>query len=174
MAIGEIILVGYGDENMVLNHEPQITFFKIIYRRYTNFAMESVRTNFIYQPKFGKRFTCELSKLGDLVSKMWLIIDLPDLPIIYTLNNVLDKKLKFAWARDIGYVIIDYVEIEIAGKIIQRKWGEYMNAVDKVLNYKNYNSSLNPFIGNLPEYYEYQLTSNGIPSRVSVAPSQGN
>lgn len=162
---GEIILVAYGDENMILSHDPQITFFKIIYRRYTNFAMESVRTNFIYQPKFGKRYSCELSKLGDLVNKMWLIIDLPDLPIIYTFNNTLDEKLKFAWARDIGYVIIDYVEIEIGGKVIQKKWGEYMNAVDKVLNYKCYNSSLDPFIGNLPEYYEYQSTSNGIPSR---------
>ena len=165
MPIGEIILVGYGDENMILSDEPQITFFKIIYRRYTNFAMESVKTNFIYQPKFGKRYSCELSRLGDLVNKMWLVIDLPDLPTIYTFNNVLDKKLKFAWARDIGYVIIDYIEIEIAGKVVQKKWGEYMNAVDKVLNSKDYNSSLDPFIGNLPEYYEYQNTSNGIPSR---------
>jgi hypothetical protein len=165
MPVGEIILVAYGDENNVLNYEPQISFFKIIYRRYTNFAMESVRTNFIYQPKFGKRFSCELSKFGDLINKMWLIIDLPDLPILYTYENNLDNKLKFAWARDIGYVIIDYVEIEIGGKVIQKKWGEYMNAVDKVLNYKNYNSSLDPYIGNLPEYYEYQYTKNGIPSR---------
>ena len=40
MPAGEIILVAYGEENIVLSNEPQITFFKIIYRRYTNFSIE--------------------------------------------------------------------------------------------------------------------------------------
>ena len=109
---GEVQLVAYGEENMYLNEQPQITFFKVVYRRYTNFSTETVQTKFIYQANFGKKISCELSKLGDLIHKMWLVIELPDIPILYDLTNTVDKKLKFAWARKIAYALIDYVEIE--------------------------------------------------------------
>ena len=164
MAIGEIILVAYNEENMFLNYKPQISFFKIIYRRYTNFALESIKTNFLYQPKFGKNFSCEIPKTADLISKMWLIIETPEIPIIKTIANKVDEKLKFAWAKKLGYVLIDYVEIEIGGKTIQKKWGEYMNAVDYELNYSNHDGSLDPYIGNTPDFYEYKFTKDGIAS----------
>ncbi len=164
MAIGEIILVAYNDENMFLNYKPQISFFKIIYRRYTNFALESIKTNFLYQAKFGNNYSCEIPKTADLLSKMWLIIELPELPIIKTIANKIDDKIKFAWAKKIGYVLIDYVEIEISGKTIQKKWGEYMNAVDYELNYSNHDGSMDPYIGNTPNFYEYKLAKTGIAS----------
>jgi len=44
---GEIQLVAYGEENIFLNHDPQITFFKITYRRYTNFSIETVQADFL-------------------------------------------------------------------------------------------------------------------------------
>lgn len=160
---GEIQLVAYGDENIYLNQDPQITFFKIVYRRYTNFSMETVQTNFIYQPIFGKKISCEISKLGDLLHKMWLVMELPDIPILYDLSNTVDKKLKFAWARKIAYAIIDYVEIEIGGQIIDKRWGEWMNILNE-LNITNYNSSLDQYIGNIPELYELRTTSEGIKS----------
>ena len=59
MPAGEIQLVAYGDENIVLNDKPQITFFKIIYRRYTNFSIETVKNNFLYPAKFGKKYSIE-------------------------------------------------------------------------------------------------------------------
>lgn len=160
---GEVQLVSYGEENMYLNEDPQITFFKIVYRRYTNFSTETVKTNFIYQANFGKKISCELSKLGDLIHKMWLVIELPDLPILYDLSNSVDNRLKFAWARKIAYVLINYVEIEISGQVISRMWGEWFNVLDE-LNYTNFNSSLDQYIGNIPELYSLHSTSNGIKS----------
>jgi hypothetical protein len=160
---GEIQLVAYGEENMYLNDQPQVTFFKVVYRRYTNFSIETVQTNFIYQANFGKKISCELSKLGDLIHKMWLIIELPDIPILYDLSNSVDKKLKFAWARKIAYALIDYVEIEISGQIISRMWGEWFNVLNE-LNYTNFNSSLNQYIGNIPELYTLHTTAEGIKS----------
>jgi hypothetical protein len=164
MAIGEIILVAHNEENMFLNNKPQISFFKMIYRRYTNFALESIRTNFLYQPKFGKKFSCEIPKTADLLSKIWLIIELPEIPIIKTIANRVDEKIKFAWAKKIGYVLIDYVEIEISGKTIQKKWGEYMNAIDYELNYSNHDGSLDSYIGNTPDFYKYRTTKDGVSS----------
>ena len=160
---GEIQLVAYGEENMFLNNDPQITFFKIIYRRYTNFSIETVQTNFLYSGIFGRKISCEISKLGDLMHKMWLIMELPDIPIIYNYNNDIDSKLKFAWARKIAYAIIDYVEIEIGGQIIDRKWGEWLNVLNE-LNLTLFNSSLDQYIGNIPELYTLSNTSNGIQS----------
>jgi len=160
---GEIQLVAYGDENMFLNDKPQITFFKIIYRRYTNFSIETVETDFIYQANFGKKISCELSKLGDLINKMWLVIELPAIPIIYDYTNSVDTKLKFAWARKIAYALIDYVEIEIGGQVIDKQWGEWMNVLNE-LNVTNYNSSLDQYIGNIPELYKLRPTSDGVQS----------
>ena len=160
---GEIQLVAYNEENMYLNENPQITFFKVVYRRYTNFSIETIQTNFIYQANFGKKISCELSKIGDLIHKMWLVIELPDIPILYDLSNTVDKKLKFAWARKIAYALIDYVEIEISGQVISRMWGEWLNVLDE-LNYTNFNSSLNEYIGNIPELYTLHTTSKGIKS----------
>ena len=166
---GEVQLVAYGEENIYLNNDPQITFFKVVYRRYTNFSIETVQTNFIYQANFGKKISCEVSKLGDLIHKMWLVIELPDIPILYDLTNTVDNKLKFAWARKIAYVLIDYVELEISGQVISKMWGEWLNVLDE-LNYTNFNSSLNQYIGNLPEIYIPKTTSKGVKSYILHIP----
>ena len=83
---------GTGDD--ILSISPQITFFKILYRRYSNFSMETIQTNFFYKGQFGKRYSVELSKIGDLLHKLWLIIELPEIPTYYNLKNDIDQKLK--------------------------------------------------------------------------------
>jgi hypothetical protein len=169
MPAGEIQLVAYGDENIVLNDKPQITFFKIIYRRYTNFSIETVKNNFLYQAKFGKKYSLELGKLGDLIHKLWLVMELPDIPIIYSLDNVIDKKIKFKWAQKVAYALIDYVEVEIGGQTIQKQWGEWMNVLNE-LNWNNYNSRIDEYIGNTPEFTTYEFIKNGIGSKMLYVP----
>jgi Major capsid protein N-terminus/Large eukaryotic DNA virus major capsid protein len=160
---GNVLLVAYNDENMFLNDEPQISYFKIIYKRYTNFSIETIRTEFLYKPDFGQKYSAELSKYGDLISKTWLVIELPPIPIILNLNGNPDEKLKFAWARKIGYVLINYIEVIVGGTVIQKQWGEWMNAMDE-LNTNNYNSSMDQYVGNLPELYEFKSTTSVRPS----------
>ena len=168
MVCGEIQLVSYGEENMYLNENPQITFFKIVYRRYTNFSVETVKKSFInQQPNFGKKISCDISGIGDLIHKMWLIIELPTLPNIYNLNGEVDKKIKFAWARKIAYCIIDYVEIEIGGKVISRQWGEWLSILNE-LNVTNFSSSIDQYIGNVPELYEFDTKKKAYTLRVPM------
>lgn len=169
MPAGEIQLVAYGEENIVLNNEPQITFFKILYRRYTNFSIETVQNNFIYQVKFGKKYSIEISKIGDLLHKMWLVIELPDIPIIYNIDNEIDRRIKFKWAQKAAFALIDYVEIEIGGQIIQRQWGEWMNVLNE-FNWNNFNSSLDEYIGNTPEFNTYEFVANGINAKKMYIP----
>ena len=167
---GEVQLVAYGEENMFLNDDPQITFFKIIYRRYTTFSIETIEQNFNGNLDFGKKFSIELSKIGDLIHKMWLVIELPNIPILYDINNIVDKRIRFAWARKIAYALVNYIEIDIGGTIIDREWGEWMNVLNE-LNITNFNNNIDELIGNVPEVYLLKTIYNSnIPSRVLYIP----
>ena len=61
---GLMQLVAYGAQDVYLTGNPQITFFKVIYRRYTNFAMESIENPFNGAPNFGKKVTCTIQRLS--------------------------------------------------------------------------------------------------------------
>ena len=169
MPAGEIILVAYGEENIVLSENPQITFFKIIYRRYTNFSIETVQTNFLYEGKFGKKYTVEIAKIGDLINKMWLVLELPEIPKIYNFNNEIDNKIKFKWTKKLAYAIIDYVEIEIGSQIISRQWGEWMNILEE-LNWNNFGNSLDEYIGNTVDLTTYKYLNQNFQSKTLYVP----
>ena len=169
MPAGEIILVAYGEENIVLSENPQISFFKIVYRRYTNFSIETVQLNFLYETNFGNKYTVEIGKIGDLLHKMWLVIELPEIPIVYDYNNEINNKIKFKWTKKLAYAIIDYVEIEIGNQIVSRQWGEWM-AVMQEFNWNNFNSSIDEYIGNTPDLTTYQHLNQNFNSKTLYVP----
>lgn len=155
MTGGLIQLVAYGVQDLFLTRDPQITLFKIVFRRHTNFQIEQVPQYFIEEPDFGKRVSCLLSRQGDLVKGITLVINLPRIKSIVgnfggTLQNV-----KFAWVRKIGYAIIKYVEIEIGGQTIDKHYSEWLNLWDELFGNKNTDDGLNKMIGNVPELYNF-------------------
>ena len=82
MTGGLIQIVAYGTADVFLTGMPQITFFKLVYRRYTNFAIENIVQKFSGVQNFGNTISCTLDKIGDLVNKMYLQITLPDVFLI--------------------------------------------------------------------------------------------
>ncbi len=64
-----------------LTIDPQITFFKIVYLRHTPFAIDLIEESFNLIPNFGEEGFCQLSKLGDMVSSIFLKIELPSVQI---------------------------------------------------------------------------------------------
>ncbi|MEK6882389.1 MAG: hypothetical protein AABY22_22405 [Nanoarchaeota archaeon] len=71
MAGGAVVqIVATGQQDMYLTQSPMITFFKAIYRRYTNFAIESIEVNFNGQASFGNKTYATIARNGDLVWKM--------------------------------------------------------------------------------------------------------
>lgn len=72
-------LVSYGAQDVYLTGNPQITFFKAIYRRYTNFAVESIQQALDGTTDFGKFPTCTISRNGDLAGPIWIEVTLPSL-----------------------------------------------------------------------------------------------
>jgi hypothetical protein len=78
MGGGMAQLASYGQADVVLTGNPQITYWKLVYRRHTNFSVEAIESAFQGPVDFGKRATVQVPRNGDLVSRMWLQITLPD------------------------------------------------------------------------------------------------
>ena len=74
MGGGLMQLVAYGAQDIYLTGNPQITFFKVVYRRHTNFAMESISQTFNGLVDFGSKVSCTIARNGDLVTRMYLEI----------------------------------------------------------------------------------------------------
>ena len=72
-------LVAYGAQDVYLTGNPQITFWKVTYRRHTNFAMESIEQTFNGQADFGRRVTCTISRNGDLAYRTYLQVTMPQI-----------------------------------------------------------------------------------------------
>ena len=111
-------LVAYGAQDIYLTGNPQITFFKVVYRRHTNFAVESIEQTFNGQVDFGKRVTATISRNGDLIQQMYLEAVLP---------NVTGLSGTGEWTYGVGNAMINKAEIEIGGQLIDRHYGDWMN-----------------------------------------------
>lgn len=107
-------LVAYGAQDIYLSGNPQITFFKVVYRRHTNFSMESIEQTFNGTTGFDRKVTCTVSRNGDLINCMYLQVDLPAL----TAGAYAD------WA---GHSLIKSVEVEIGGQRIDKHYGDWLH-----------------------------------------------
>lgn len=81
MAGGLVQLAVYGSQDIFLTSNPQITFFKSIHRRHTNFAIETINQQFIGIPNFGQEMTSVIDKMGDLMHQIYLEISLPKIDL---------------------------------------------------------------------------------------------
>ena len=105
MGGGLLQLVAYGAQDVYLTGNPQITFFKVVYRRHTNFSIESIQQTFNGTASAGNRVTCQISRNGDLVHKLYVVL---------------------ANHGDDGRDAISKVEVEIGGQLIDRQYGQWM------------------------------------------------
>ena len=100
MGGGLMQLVAYGAQDVYLTGNPQITFWKVTYRRYTNFAMESIEQTFNGQADFGRRVTCTISRNGDLAYTTVLQVTLPE--INQSMSNTTPQSFQQR-SRDCGH-----------------------------------------------------------------------
>jgi hypothetical protein len=113
MGGGLLQLVACGAQDAYLSGNPQITFWKGLFKRHTNFAMEPFRINFSGQPNWGTKQSAIIGRHADLLYSTYVEVVLA----AGSYNN--DK------AR-LGYNLIKYAELEIGGQQIDRLYGEWM------------------------------------------------
>ena len=113
-----ISLVANGIQDAYLTANPQITYFKVVYRRYTNFAMDAIEHP-IDQTRPGGSYNVVMQRNGDLASRVALKVTLQSI----TTNGV----GKVAWVRRLGHFIIDTVELKVGNTTIDKQYGMWMD-----------------------------------------------
>jgi len=120
-------LVAYGAQDVFLTGTPEITFWKVSYRRHTNFAMESIEQTFSGQADFGRRVTCTISRNGDLAYRTYLQVTLPEINQSMAASGSSSDGVYARWLDFIGEQLIAQVEVEIGGQRIDRQYGDWMH-----------------------------------------------
>ena len=111
MGGGLMQLVAYGAQDIYLTGNPQITFFKVVYRRHTNFSMETISQTLDGNGRIGtseNEASCTISRNGDLIYKMYVAI----------LSANSDKIIR-------GSSIVKKAELEIGGQKIDEQTEEW-------------------------------------------------
>ena len=125
MGGGLLQLVAYGAQDAYLTGNPHITFWKILYKRHTNFAIEAFRVNFTGAPTYGQRIVAVVNRNADLIWKTYVEVVLPDTRSTST-GNTYDVNWTYGAQRRLGYVLLQQIEVEIGGQIIDRHYGEWL------------------------------------------------
>ena len=135
-------LVAYGAQDVYLTGNPQITFWKVTYRRHTNFAMESIEQTFNGQADFGRRVQCTVSRNGDLAYRTYLQVTLPEI------GQPNGDQVFARWLDNPGEQLISMVEVEIGGQRIDKQYGDWMHIWNQLTLTSEQEQGYNKMIGN--------------------------
>jgi hypothetical protein len=148
MGGGLMQLVAYGAQDVYLTGNPQITFWKVTYRRHTNFSMESIEQTFNGQADFGRRVTCTISRNGDLAYRTYLQVTLPEINQQMANSGAASKGVWARWLDFPGEQMISQVEVEIGGQRIDRQYGDWMHLWNQLTLSKEQERGYYRMIGN--------------------------
>ena len=91
-------ILSKGNQDIYLTGNPSMTYFKTVYKRHTNFSLETKNISFNYftnlQYTSTTTSTIKLEKLGDLITNMFLVFNLPDI--------LSESDRKVSWIKYIG------------------------------------------------------------------------
>ena len=112
MGGGLMQLVAYGAQDIYLTGNPQITFFKVVYRRHTNFAVESIEQTINGSVGDGSKVSVTVARNGDLLHRVYV--------------QLKGGNLTGAVGKRCGFDAINYVEVEVGGQVIDKHYGQWM------------------------------------------------
>ena len=144
---GLMQLVAYGAQDIYLTGNPQITFFKVVYRRHTNFAMEAIEQTFNGSANFGKKVTCTISRNGDLIHRIYLQATLPSVQ----LTSADGSGAQFRWLNWVGHNLINSVELEIGGQKIDKHYGDWLQIWNELTQEPGKQAGYADMVGNVPQ-----------------------
>lgn len=164
MSGGILQLAAYGKQDVFISGNPQITFFKIIYRRHTNFSIESIEQPFSADADFGKIVSATIARNGDLVHKIYLQLTLPAL-----LQNQ-DGATWQGYVNSLGHAIIKKVDLVIGGQLIERHYGEWLEMWSELSLDEAQRKNFNSMIGKYDS--DTSLETNAIAEKTYYIPLQ--
>ena len=138
MGGGLMQLVAYGAQDVYLTGQPQITFFKVVYRRHTNFSVEPIQQTFQGAAEFGRTVTCNVNRNGDLITSMYLVAKI-------------DKAVRgnYGWVNKLGFAMIESCKVEVGGSKIDEQYGDWLNVWDELTREIAHDRARDNMIGNV-------------------------
>lgn len=130
MAGGLSQLVAYGAQDVYLTGNPQITFFKVVYRRYTNFAIESIQQTINGSIGFGNKVSTQISRNGDLITDVFCEV---------TLKKSATGSTTFYPAE----ALLSEIELEIGGQRIDKHYADWLRVYDSLFRADQNQAALN-------------------------------
>jgi len=140
-------LVAYGAQDVYLTGNPQITFFKVVYRRHTNFAVEGIAVPLTGSINFGSKATVTIQRNGDLMLQTYLRV---------VMKEVKDDHYtgRFAWVRRLGHALIEDVSLLLGGSQIDKHYGTWMDIWYELTHDISQERGYAQMIGDTPEITE--------------------
>jgi hypothetical protein len=143
-------LVAYGAQDAYLSGNPQITFFKVVYRRHTNFSVEPIQQTWNGAPDFGRTVTCNLSRNGDLITNTYVAVKL---------NEVTPDAVPWGYVNRIGHAMLENVKVEIGGSKIDEQYGDWLNIWWELTHKVGQERGYNKMIGNVSQLTDISTTT---------------
>ena len=160
MGGGLLQLVAYGAQDAYISGNPHITFWKVLYKRHTNFAMEAFRVNFTGTPQYGQRVVAVINRNADLMYKTYLEVTLPDTTAA-TGGLTTDVLWTGDAQRRLGYALLKKLEVEIGGQIIDTHYGEWLYLWENLTSSYDNSCKLDAMVGGTLGGASTSLTSCG-------------
>jgi hypothetical protein len=149
---GLLQLVAIGAQDVYLTSNPQITFFRAVYRRHTNFSFDTVDVPFTNGAMFGSRSLATIPRQGDLLSKMYIRVVLS--------AGTAPEGAKWAWVPRVGHEIINLVQLSIGGQIIDRHTSTWLNVWHNLTHPSDKDGVYNKLVGDVPELTTMSASHN--------------
>jgi hypothetical protein len=167
-------------KNNYLEINPQITFFKIVYRNYSRFAIENKEINEFsrnilnYDEKIN--INCDIPRNGDLLKNIYFTFELPPIYSGNYTNNDITENYEFQWIKNIGTNIFNYVSIKINDQEISKLYNDYINIWKELTMNDSEKEMYNRNIGHVKELYEPKNAkgNNGYYPNITISDSPTN
>lgn len=163
MAGGLLQLVSAGTQNMLLNGNPSVSFFKKVYKTYTNFAMESMRVNFNQNSMSVRESVTLVAKIkrnADMIQDVYFCMSIPEIKKI--------SEEKFCFVKHFGETVIKSYEVIVGGASIDKQYGEWMHIWNELSLSSDKRYGYDKMIGNVSSIFGPDNTNKLVTDDVQI------
>jgi len=146
-------------ENNFLDFDPQITFFKVVYRKHTRFSMENIEFDPLTRQTLDFNesviMQANVPRNGDLLKNVYLTFNLPDIYSgHYQSSDSNYYNYEFQWIKNIGINIFNYISIKISDQEIDRTYSDYYYIWKELTMNDEKKELLDEMVGNIADLYD--------------------
>jgi len=158
---GLLQLVAIGKQDVFLTGNPSVTWFKFVYSRYTNFAIESQQMYFDGSPNFGQKISCLVPRNGDLLGTIFLKVTLPQLYLSpSSFVPPANGPVKVGYVNSPGHALIKEISIQIGEQEIDKQTGQWMEIWSSLTTEASKQDGFRTMIQQKPGYPRLDYANN--------------